>query len=71
MLDNQEMFQLWKSIVRHALELGCARCDWSVLAWNKSSIEYYKSKGGVDMTDSQGYKSFRMIKSVMEEFVKD
>jgi len=61
--------KLWKAVVRDALAVGCSRCNFSVLDWNTPSIEYYKRQGAVDLSDKEGWKSFRMTKSVMEDFV--
>ena len=40
--------KIWKSILEHGLSRGCQRCDWTVLDWNKSAIDYYYSKGAID-----------------------
>ena len=56
-------------MVRDALAVGCSRCNFSVLDWNTPSIEYYKRQGAVDLSDKEGWKSFRMTKGVMEDFV--
>jgi len=61
--------KLWKSVVKHALDIGCARCNFSVLDWNTPSIEFYKRQGAVDLSEKEGWKCFRMNKNVMEEFV--
>ena len=41
-----------------------------VLNWNKQSIEYYKSQGAIDLTEKEGWLSFRMDKAGMVEFAK-
>ena len=41
-----------------------------VLNWNKPSIQYYKSQGAIDLTEKEGWLSFRMDKAGMGEFVK-
>ena len=41
-----------------------------VLNWNKPSIQYYKSQGAIDLTEKEGWLSFRMDKAGMAEFVK-
>ena len=71
MLPQINALQLWRAVVKHALEIGCARCDFSVLDWNKSSIAFYKKKGAQDLSESGGYKSFRMEREVMENFVNN
>ena len=56
--------------MKDALDVGCSRCNFSVLDWNEPSIEYYKRQGAVDLSEKEGWKCFRMNKNVMEEFVK-
>ena len=34
-----------------ALERGCARLEWSVLDWNMSAIEFYRSLGAKSMNE--------------------
>jgi len=62
--------KLWKGVVQHSLDIGCSRCNFSVLDWNLPSIEYYKRQGAVDLSEKEGWKCFRMTKQVMEQFVK-
>lgn len=46
---------LGKALLLHlagrANELGCGRMEWSVLDWNKPSIEFYRSVGAVPLDD--------------------
>jgi GNAT superfamily N-acetyltransferase len=44
-------------LARIAVERGCGRMDWSVLDWNKPSIEFYKALGAVAMDD---WTTFRL-----------
>lgn len=44
-------------LAKIALEKDCARMEWSVLDWNKPSIEFYKSIGAQPMSD---WTTFRM-----------
>lgn len=34
-----------------AVERNCGRLEWSVLDWNTSAIDFYKSLGAVDLAD--------------------
>jgi len=61
--------KLWKALVKHALDIGCSRCHWNVLDWNKPSIDYYKRQGAVDLSEKEGWLAFRMTKETMKEFV--
>ena len=40
-----------------------------MLDWNKPSIDYYKRQGAVDLSEKEGWLSFRMTKDKMQEFV--
>lgn len=63
--------KLWQSCVQAGLEMKCTRCNFSVLDWNKPSIEFYKSKGAVDLSGAEGWLAFRLHKPEMEKFVKE
>ena len=52
-----------------ALSKGCRRLHWAVLDWNTSSVELYKRRGGINLTEKEGWHLFRMTKPSMEEFV--
>ena len=57
---------LWLQI---ALSKGCSRLSWAVLDWNTPSVELYKRRGGINLTEKEGWHLFRMTKPVMEDFV--
>lgn len=59
---------LWKACVGAGLEIGCTRCNFSVLDWNKPSIEFYKRNGAADLTAKDGWLAFRMVKQDMIKF---
>ena len=63
--------KLWQACVQAGLEMKCTRCNFSVLDWNKPSIEFYKSKGAVDLSGAEGWLAFRLHQSEMEKFVKE
>ncbi|KAJ8303819.1 hypothetical protein KUTeg_018612 [Tegillarca granosa] len=46
---------LWKAATKIAVEENCQRFQWSVVDWNKPSIEFYKSQGGFDLTEKEGW----------------
>jgi GNAT superfamily N-acetyltransferase len=39
------------AVIDRANERGCGRVDWSVLDWNKPSIDFYQSLGAVPLSD--------------------
>lgn len=44
-------------LIKIAKERNCGRVEWSVLDWNKSAIDFYKSMGAVPMDE---WTVFRM-----------
>lgn len=48
--------QVFKFLANYALEKGCGRMEWSVLDWNKPSINFYKSLGARAMDDWTTYR---------------
>ncbi len=56
-------------LARLAMERKCGRLEWSVLDWNKPSIEFYKSMGAVPMEDWTIYRiTGRSLKELGERF---
>lgn len=42
---------LLERIIKLAKDRNCGRVEWSVLNWNESAIDFYKSRGAVPMED--------------------
>lgn len=55
--------------MRQLIKPNLNRPTCKVLDWNKPSIDYYKRQGAVDLSEKEGWLSFRMTKNKMEEFV--
>jgi len=51
---------LWKKVAEVAVAKKCTQMDWVCLCWNKPSIEFYKSKGAVNITDKDGWNLYRL-----------
>ena len=47
---------LLREIARVARDRGCGRIEWSVLDWNKPSIDFYLSLGAVPMHEWTMYR---------------
>jgi GNAT superfamily N-acetyltransferase len=47
---------LLRALARLALERGCGRLEWSVLDWNETAIEFYRSLGAEPMNDWTVYR---------------
>ena len=60
--------RLWKSVAREAVNRKCNRLDWVVLAWNKPSVEFYKAKGAVDLSEDEDWHLFRLKGDKLREF---
>lgn len=48
---------LLERIIKLAKDRNCGRVEWSVLDWNESAIDFYKSRGAVPM---EGWTIFRL-----------
>ncbi len=42
---------LLKAVAKIAVEQGCGRMEWSVLDWNESAIQFYRSLGATPMNE--------------------
>ena len=47
---------LLREVARVARDRGCGRVEWSVLDWNKPSIDFYLSLGAVPMDEWTMYR---------------
>ncbi|HCS46651.1 MAG TPA: GNAT family N-acetyltransferase [Pseudomonas sp.] len=60
-----------KTLLRHLAKIACAndcgRFEWSVLDWNKSAIEFYKSLGAQPQEE---WVRYRMDGAVLREFAE-
>jgi len=53
-----------------AIQENCSRLNFSVLNWNKPSIDFYKSLGAVDLTSEEGWHSFRLNREFIEKLAQ-
>jgi GNAT superfamily N-acetyltransferase len=49
-------FALMERLAQIAAEEGCPRFEWSVLDWNKPSIEFYEALGAEPQSEWIGYR---------------
>ncbi len=47
---------LLTALAKEAVDQGYSRVSWSVLTWNKPSIDFYESIGAVAQTEWAGYR---------------
>ncbi|XP_048731757.1 thialysine N-epsilon-acetyltransferase-like isoform X2 [Ostrea edulis] len=59
--------RLMGSVCKVAVEKKCARVHFAVLAWNKSSIDYYKRQGAVNLTETEDWHLFRLVGSAIDK----
>jgi len=52
------------NLARRCVAEGCARLEWSVLDWNKPSIEFYESLGA---RHNAGWLPFRLTGAALQE----
>ena len=50
-----------------ALAENCVRLNFAVLNWNQPSIDFYKSLGAHDLTQSEGWHCFRIHRQEIEK----
>nr|ACO12489.1 Diamine acetyltransferase 2 [Lepeophtheirus salmonis] len=60
---------LWKSVCKTALDMGCCACDFMVENNNTPAIDFYKSKGAFDKSDTEDWNIFQLSQEKMMEFV--
>jgi len=53
--------------MKAALAENCLRLNFAVLNWNKPSIDFYKSLGAHDLTQSEGWHCFRIHRKEIEK----
>ncbi len=59
-------YALFREVVRHAEERGCAQIEWQVLTWNQLAIDFYERLGGE--RDKEWY-TFRLGEDAMLQIV--
>lgn len=50
-----------------ALERGCSQLRLTVLDWNQRAVDLYKALGARDLTEAEGWHSFRFEGDAMRE----
>ncbi|XP_025776071.1 diamine acetyltransferase 2 [Puma concolor] len=56
-----------KKVAEVALERGCCQLRLTVLDWNKGAMDLYKALGARDLTEAEGWHSFRFEEEAMRE----
>ncbi|KAL8586303.1 hypothetical protein ACOMHN_058683 [Nucella lapillus] len=61
---------LLATLTQRALSTGCVYVNWIVFSWNGPSIDYYRHRGAEDMTEKEGWLSFKMGRDRMKQLVE-
>uniref|UniRef100_A0A5F9CAC6 N-acetyltransferase domain-containing protein n=1 Tax=Oryctolagus cuniculus TaxID=9986 RepID=A0A5F9CAC6_RABIT len=56
-----------KKVAEVALDKGCSQFRLAVLNWNKKAMDLYKALGAQDLTEAEGWHSFRFEGEAMRE----
>uniref|UniRef100_A0ABM5EJK2 Thialysine N-epsilon-acetyltransferase-like isoform X2 n=1 Tax=Pogona vitticeps TaxID=103695 RepID=A0ABM5EJK2_9SAUR len=51
--------KLMSRIAQMGVEKGCTQMKFSVLDWNRPAVDFYRSKGAVDLTAAEDWHVFR------------
>lgn len=62
--------KLFVEVAKIAQDMSC-RMDFHVLAWNKSSIEFYKKFGAICLTEAEEWNLYRLSDEALQKLVKD
>ncbi len=60
--------KLLKHLAKIAVDNDCGRFEWSVLDWNESAINFYKSLGAIPMDE---WTVFRLTDEKLNNLAKD
>uniref|UniRef100_A0A2K6SWR3 Spermidine/spermine N1-acetyltransferase family member 2 n=1 Tax=Saimiri boliviensis boliviensis TaxID=39432 RepID=A0A2K6SWR3_SAIBB len=58
-----------KKVAEVALDKGCSQFRLAVLNWNQKAIDLYKALGAQDLTEAEGWHSFRFEREAMRKLV--
>ncbi|XP_006863447.1 PREDICTED: diamine acetyltransferase 2 [Chrysochloris asiatica] len=59
-----------KKVAEVALDKGCSQFRLAVLDWNKRAMDLYKALGAQDLTEAEGWHSFRFEGDTMRELAR-
>ncbi|KAI6197648.1 hypothetical protein M3Y94_01250000 [Aphelenchoides besseyi] len=61
---------LVKSLAKEAVEKKMKRINWNVLNWNTSALDFYKTLNAVDLSEKEGWLSFRLEEERIRELAQ-
>ncbi|XP_053379764.1 thialysine N-epsilon-acetyltransferase-like isoform X2 [Mercenaria mercenaria] len=63
--------QLMRKVAQVAIDRKCTRLDWLCLGGNEQAIEFYKSKGSVNLTTEEDWNLFRLSGDKLHAFANN
>ena len=63
--------QLFIEVMRFAERHSCHRVEWNCLDWNQNSISFYKKFGAIDLTEKEGWHTFRLERQQINKLSKE
>ncbi|PIC26574.1 hypothetical protein B9Z55_019110 [Caenorhabditis nigoni] len=62
---------LWKKLAQVAKDKEIVRLEWAVLDWNKDAIALYDTVDYANMTEKEGWLTFRMDGAAIQKFADE
>ncbi|KAJ7996160.1 hypothetical protein DPEC_G00234180 [Dallia pectoralis] len=62
---------LLAKVAQVGVEKQCVRLQFSVLEWNKPSLDFYIAKGAVDLTAKEGWHNLRFYGQALDQLAKE
>lgn len=59
-----------KKVAEVALDKGCSQFRLSVLDWNKKAMDLYKDLGAQDLSEAEGWHSFRFEEEAVRKLAE-
>nr|XP_039258367.1 thialysine N-epsilon-acetyltransferase-like [Styela clava] len=60
--------ELMKTVAKIAIEKECSQYRFACLGWNRNALNFYKSMGARDLTDTEDYHMLKFEKKELHEF---
>ncbi|MEX0683259.1 MAG: GNAT family N-acetyltransferase [Dehalococcoidia bacterium] len=64
--SQRAVYELFRAVVRYALERGCTQMHWEALTWNKLAIDFYERVGA---ERDEGWYTYRLREDAMRRLL--
>ncbi|KAK7161122.1 hypothetical protein R3I94_003951 [Phoxinus phoxinus] len=61
---------LMAKVSKRGLDAGCSQLNFTVMNWNKSSLDFYRKQGCLDVTSDLGYHCMRCEDDALEHLAQ-